>query len=54
MHAIATGDFDGNGKDDILWQGNDGTPAMWLMNGMSIANQSLIGFNPGADWHIVG
>jgi hypothetical protein len=34
--------------------GDDGTPAMWLMNGMSIVSQGVIGANPGADWHIVG
>ena len=27
----ANGDFDGNGRSDILWQGADGTPAIWLM-----------------------
>ena len=29
----ATGDFNGDGKSDILWQNTDGTPAIWLMNG---------------------
>ena len=28
-----TGDFNGDGKADILWQNDDGTPAIWLMNG---------------------
>ena len=28
-------DFDGNNKSDILWQSNDGIPAMWSMNGAS-------------------
>ena len=28
-----TGDFNGDGKSDILWQSSDGTPAIWLMNG---------------------
>ena len=27
-----TGDFNGDGKSDILWQ-HDGTPAIWLMDG---------------------
>jgi hypothetical protein len=53
MHAVATGDFNNDHHSDILWHGDDGTPAMWLMNGMSIASQGVIGFNPGSDWHIV-
>ena len=33
----ANGDFDGDGKSDILWQGTDGTPAIWLMDGFDRA-----------------
>ena len=29
----AAADFNGDGKADILWQNDDGTPAIWLMNG---------------------
>lgn len=29
------GDFDGDGKSDIVWQHTDGTVALWLMNGTS-------------------
>ena len=29
----ARGDFNGDGKSDILWQNNDGTAAIWLMDG---------------------
>ena len=32
----ATGDFNGDGKSDILWQGSDGTPAIWLMDGLTV------------------
>ena len=27
------GDFNGDGKSDILWQNDNGTPAIWLMDG---------------------
>src|SRR5262245_6982577 len=45
-------DFNADGMSDILWQKNDGTPAVWLMNGLSpISFQSTL--NPGAAWHVV-
>ena len=51
-------DFDGNNKSDILRQNNDGTPAMWSMNGASATAVGGVGpfgsfpFNPGPSWHI--
>ncbi len=34
-----TGDFDGDGKSDILWRNSrPGEVAIWLMNGTSIAS----------------
>jgi hypothetical protein len=29
------GDFNGDGKSDILWQHTDESTAMWLMNGLT-------------------
>jgi hypothetical protein len=49
-----TGDFNGDGKSDIIWQGDDGTAAMWLMDGPNATFVGAVGpFNPGADWDIV-
>ena len=31
-----SGDFNGDGKADILWQNSDGTAAIWLMNGTNV------------------
>jgi len=51
-------DFDGNNKSDILWQNNDGIPAMWSMNGASATAIGGVGpfgpfpSNPGPSWHI--
>src|SRR5262245_30933582 len=46
-------DFDNNFTSDILWQSSDGTPAIWLMNGMSTYMVGAAGpFNPGPSWHI--
>ena len=50
-----TGDFNGDGKSDILWQNTDGTAAIWLMNGMNATAVGAVGpFNPGPSWHIEG
>ena len=32
----ARGDFNGDGKADILWQNDNGTPAVWLMDGINV------------------
>ena len=49
-----SGDFNGDGKSDIVWQGQDGTPAIWLMDGTTVTGVGAVGFNPGASWHVVG
>jgi hypothetical protein len=35
-----TGDFDGDGKGDILWTDMSGNVAIWEMNGTTILNGS--------------
>jgi hypothetical protein len=35
-----TGDFNGDGKTDILWQDTSGNVAIWQMNGTAILNQT--------------
>ena len=53
-HIEGTGDFNGDGKSDILWQGDDGTPAIWFMDGMNFLSGGAAGsFNPGPDWHVI-
>ena len=53
-HIKATGDFNGDSKSDILWQGQDGTPAIWTMDGTHVLSVGVAGsFNPGADWHVI-
>jgi len=48
-------DFDGDGTSDILWQGDDGTASMWLMDGTNATFVGAVGpFNPGPTWHIKG
>ena len=46
-------DFDGDGGSDILWQDDNGTAAMWLMEGPLSTFVGAVGpFNPGTSWEI--
>ena len=29
------GDFNGDGKSDLVWQNTDGSSALWLMDGLT-------------------
>src|SRR5262249_8657631 len=45
--------FELNGTSDILWQSSDGTPAIWLMRGLTAGSVGPAGaFNPGPSWQI--
>src|SRR5262249_58403442 len=48
-HAIGTGDFNGDGMSDVLFQNNDGTPLVWTMNGTSVVSTATYP-NPGSSW----
>ena len=48
-----THDFNGDGKSDILWRDTASNVGMWLMNGSSILQTSVLG-NVPAVWAIVG
>ena len=52
---IGTGDFNGDGHSDILWQNANGQAAIWEMNGTNqIAGGALVGPNPGPSWKAIG
>ena len=55
-HAVATGDFDGDGKSDILLQnGDDGMCFVWEMDGLTVKASGVVGWTPPtAAWHAVG
>ena len=59
-HIAGTADFDGDGKDDILWRTDSGPVAIWQMDGTHIttADYTRLGSTavgaPGPDWHQLG
>src|SRR2546427_7717231 len=50
------GDFDGDGKADILWRNlSTGENYIWLMNGLSTASQVSVNFvDPASGWQVQG
>jgi hypothetical protein len=53
---VGAGDFNGDGKTDLVWQHDDGWLALWYMNGAAMIATELL--NPGqivgTDWKIAG
>jgi hypothetical protein len=52
-HAIETGDFNKDGKSDLVLHNDNGQVAIWEMDGTNIQHVDIIGYNPGSDWHVV-
>ena len=49
---VASGDTNGDGKSDLIWQASNGQPGIWLMNGATpTAEMGLT--NPGTNWHLI-
>ena len=49
-----SGDFNGDGHADILWQNTNGQIALWNMNGTNIIGGGVLSSNPGPSWKAVG
>jgi hypothetical protein len=41
-----TGDYNGDGKADLLWRDNIGNTSMWFMNGTTVASTGAVGNIP--------
>lgn len=54
--VAGSGDFNGDGRDDVLWHSNTGRVTNWLgqTNGGFIGNFGNADGQAGTDWHIVG
>jgi hypothetical protein len=51
--APLVSDFNGDGMSDVLWQHNDGTVAIWLMNGQNITGIGVVsGPGTGTGWTV--
>ena len=50
---VGTGDFNGDGKSDILWRDTAGDVAVWQMNGTQIQSPAVILTLP-TDWKVAG
>ena len=55
-HVVGIGDFNGDGRDDILWRHNDGTVSNWLgtaVGGFTANDANAARFAP-TNWHVAG
>ena len=50
-HFAGTGDFDGNGKSDILWVNNDGKASIWDNGAISGAHIVAAASTVANGWH---
>ena len=49
-HVAGVGDFDGNGKSDILWQNDNGSVAIWDNGQIGHTHRDRV----PSSWHIAG
>ncbi len=40
---VDAGDYDGDGRSDLLWRDASGNVAIWFMNGVSVAQSAYLG-----------
>jgi len=56
-HIVGTGDFNGDGVDDLLWRNDNGTITDWLGSGSGSFIDNFAHAGTGAapnSWHVVG
>jgi hypothetical protein len=44
--AAGIGDFNGDGKSDLVWRDSSGDTSIWFMNGVSVASTGSVGNIP--------
>jgi hypothetical protein len=45
-NVALTGDFNGDGRTDILWRNSNGDASVWFMNGTVVSSVSDLGLMP--------
>jgi hypothetical protein len=45
------GDYDGDGRDDILWRSDENMLSIWTMDGAAARNKAFIG-SIGQEWRV--
>ena len=50
-NIVGTGDYNGDGKSDLLWRDNLGNTAMWFMNGVTVSSSVGLGNIP-TNWTV--
>jgi hypothetical protein len=52
---VGTGDFNGDGKPDVLWRNSaNGVNRVWYLNGVSWIGSGNIATQADQNWQIVG
>jgi phosphodiesterase/alkaline phosphatase D-like protein/predicted AlkP superfamily pyrophosphatase or phosphodiesterase len=52
--AAGTGDFNGDGKADVLWRNDDGNIALWQMNGTAVTSIATSTASLNSSWKAAG
>jgi hypothetical protein len=47
-----TGDFNGDGKSDLLWRDNVGNIVIWFMNATTVSSSQIVAYVP-TNWIVV-
>ena len=47
------GDYNGDGRSDILWRNSNGAISIWQSTGTGLAQNSYYDSSVGNDWSIV-
>ncbi|MBV1691747.1 VCBS repeat-containing protein [Novosphingobium sp. G106] len=55
-HVAGTGDFNGDGRDDLVWRNDNGSFTSWLgqPNGGFVSNDANAWNNVPTSWHVAG